>query len=67
MRLPGRLHQGTQNDDLIADVDVAATFLDAAGIDIPDYMDGMSLLSLIDRSTADWRETFLYSYFFEPP
>lgn len=67
MRLPGDGGmQGTQNNHLIANVDVAATVLDAAGIERPDYLEGKSLLRLLQDSTR-WRETFLYSYFYEPP
>ena len=67
MRLPDGDHRGTRNSRLIANVDVAATFLDAAGLEPPDYMEGQSLIRLLNDPAIDWRETFLYSYFFEPP
>ena len=41
-------------------VDVAPTLLDMMGVDIPDTMDGMSLVPLLEGETpADWRR---YSY-----
>ena len=68
MRLPGNeLHRGQRNSNIIANTDVAATFLDAAGIEFPDYMEGQSLLQLLDDPDTDWRDHFFYSYFYEPP
>ncbi|WP_114579272.1 sulfatase-like hydrolase/transferase [Saliphagus sp. LR7] len=37
-------------------VDLAPTCLDAAGIEVPDVMQGRSVLSLIEGETTDWRE-----------
>ena len=67
MKLPDGSHAGTRNEKLIANVDVAATFLDAAGLTLPDYMEGMSLLKLLGEPESGWRDSFFYSYFFEPP
>lgn len=54
-------------EKIVANTDIAATFLDAAGVAIPSYMEGDSLLRLAKTEVADWRDEFLYSYFFEPP
>ena len=67
MRLPSSRHRGSRNSHIIANVDVAPTILDAAGIKTPKYMEGQSLLRLLDDPSIRWRETFFYSYFFEPP
>ena len=67
MRLPYSNHRGTRNSQIIANVDVAATILDAAGINPPNYMEGQSLLRLLNDPAIKWRESFFYSYFFEPP
>lgn len=68
MRLPGTSkHQGIVNDSLVANTDVAATFLDAAGIERPSYMEGESLLRLLQDPAIRWRDAFFYSYFYEPP
>ena len=66
MRVPGATG-GRVVDRIVANTDVAATLLDAAGIAVPEYMDGDSLLRLIAAEDAAWRDAFLYSYFFEPP
>lgn len=68
MRWPGSgLVPGSKIDRIVGNIDVAATFLDLAGIEIPDYMDGLSLLKLIQDKDAPWRKYFHYSYYFEPP
>ena len=38
---------GTERDDVALSIDLAPTILDMAGIERPDYMDGISLLPLI--------------------
>ena len=41
---PKGMRAGEVKDDLISSVDITASILDLAGIDIPDYMDGKSFL-----------------------
>lgn len=52
---------------LVANVDVAPTLLDAAGLAVPGYMEGHSLLPLLVHPTESVRAELLYSYFYEPP
>jgi len=52
------------NQDLVANIDVAATFLQIAGVPIPDRMPGNSFLPLLKGSTPpDWRTAFYYHYY----
>ena len=67
IRLPENRHGATINSSLVANLDVAPTLLDAAGVRVPEYMEGGSLLRLLSDEKKNWRETFFYSYFFEPP
>ncbi len=67
MRMPGRHGRGDQNHQIIANVDVAATLLDVAGVEKPDHMEGDSLMKIVSEPSSSWRKSFLYSYFFEPP
>ena len=67
MRLPKNRYGATINSSLIANLDIAPTLLDAAGVNVPEYMEGGSLLRLLNDKKKNWRETFFYSYFFEPP
>ena len=61
---PGIVEEGVVNDvDIVSNIDIAETFLDLAGIDVPKEMQGRSLVPLLQGKTPDdWRKTFLYTY-----
>jgi arylsulfatase A-like enzyme len=54
-------------DRLILNVDVAPTLLDLAGLAKPEWMQGSSLLPLLQDPDGPWRDAVYYAYFFEPP
>ena len=63
VRWPGVIKPGTANHHLVQNLDYAETFLDIAGINIPDDMQGRSLLPLFKgESPADWRDSIYYHY-----
>ena len=65
MRLPG----GARGDigQLVQNIDYAPTFLELAGVEVPEDVQGRSLLPLLRGETpADWR-TGLYYHFYEYP
>jgi arylsulfatase A-like enzyme len=41
--------------------------LDLAGIELPDYMQGRSILPLLRKTESDLRDAFYYSYHREAP
>lgn len=51
VRWPGRVKPGTVSDAMIEYVDVLPTFLEAAGIDRPDVLDGKSFAGVLDGKT----------------
>lgn len=51
VRWPGRVEPGSVSDALIEYVDVTPTFLDAAGLPIPDDLDGRSFLPVLKGET----------------
>ena len=62
MRGPG-VEPGSTVDELVLNLDVAPTFLDLAGVPVPDAMQGRSLAPLMrGREVPDWRRSFLYTY-----
>lgn len=64
VRWPGVTTAGSVNRNLVSTLDFAETFLDAAGVAIPDRMQGRSLVPLLRGQTpADWRTAFYYQYF----
>jgi arylsulfatase A-like enzyme len=65
MRLPGGA-KGI-NNELVQNIDYAPTFLEAAGIDIPDDIQGESLLPLLKGKAELEGRTALYYHYFEYP
>ncbi len=65
IRWPGVVKPGTRSQALIQNLDYAPTFLDAAGVKIPEDMQGASLLPLLKnegKAPADWRKAIYYAY-----
>ena len=63
VRYPRAVRPGTVNGDMILNVDFAETFLDYAGVAIPDDMQGRSFRPLLEGATpADWRTAMYYRY-----
>ncbi len=59
-------HRGKEVDPLVLNIDLAPTILDAAGVKIPDAMQGQSLMPIVlEKDASGWREEFLYEHFFE--
>ena len=64
VRWPGVVKPGAENTDLTSNIDFAETFLDIAGADAPDDMQGASLVPLMKGETpADWRKALYYHYY----
>ncbi|MEM6647594.1 MAG: sulfatase [Bacteroidota bacterium] len=67
VRWPGQTSAGSVNTDMVSNVDLAATFLDAAGALMPDDLHGRSLVPLLQGDApSDWRESFYYHYYEYP-
>jgi len=71
MRIPMLAHcpelfkSGTKVEAVVANIDIAPTILEAAGLEPPENMDGRSILALAAGKETDWRETLLYEYYWE--
>ena len=64
---PGVVKAGSENKDIVSNLDFAETFLDLAGVDIPSDMQGRSIVSLLKGETPeDWPKTFYYQYYEYP-
>ncbi len=60
---PGVTKPGSINKDLIQNLDYAETFLDVANVEIPEDMQGRSIVPLLKgESPQDWREAIYYHY-----
>ena len=61
LRLPTALQGpgfdgGGQLDDLVSLLDMPPTLLDAAGIEVPEVMQGRSIMPLVNREETEWPE-----------
>ncbi len=67
VRWPGTVAAETTNNAIVSNLDFAQTFLDIAGVDIPDDMQGESLVPLLEgKKPQDWRQAFYYHYYENP-
>ncbi|SHM91655.1 Arylsulfatase A [Cyclobacterium lianum] len=67
MQWTGKIPANTVNNDLVSNLDFAQTFLELAGVEAPDRMQGRSLLPLMMGQSPDtWRE-YLYYHYYEFP
>ena len=65
-RGPG-VKAGIMPDQLVANIDLAPTFLDLAGLPVPESMQGRSLAPLLrGERPADWRTSVYYRYYDAP-
>ena len=68
IRYPKGVEAGTTTDAIVSNVDFAETFLDYAGVEIPDDMQGRSLKPVLSGNTPDdWRQSVYYRYWMHLP
>jgi len=65
MQCPALIKGGTVLDQMIANIDVAPTIMEAMGLQKPAHMDGQSFLPLAQGRSIPWRDEFLYVYYWE--
>ena len=67
LRWPGAAKPGLANADLVSLLDLAPTFLTAAGVPVPADVHGKDLAGVLKgRRPADWRKSFYYHYYEHP-
>ncbi|BDC98731.1 sulfatase [Persicobacter psychrovividus] len=67
MRWPKEIKAGTVRNEMVQNLDFAQTFLDAAGIDQPQDMQGESLMPLLTGNDQDWDRDAVYYHYYEYP
>jgi N-acetylglucosamine-6-sulfatase len=65
MQCPQLFKGGTVVDQVVANIDIAPTILEAAGVRVPAHMDGRSFIPLAQGRAVTWRDYFLYVYYWE--
>ncbi len=64
---PGVTKAGVKSDELVQNLDFAETFLDAAGVKIPEDMQGESLVPLLKGDRKKWTREEVYYHYYEYP
>lgn len=63
IRYPKEIESGTIISDIITNIDFAETFLDFAGVEIPDEMQGYSFRPILNGNVPeDWQDAVYYRY-----
>ena len=65
MYYPGQLQANTKVNELVANIDIAPTLMEVAGLDPDADMDGDSFWSLARGHSVSWRNSLLYEYYWE--
>jgi arylsulfatase A-like enzyme len=64
---PGVSKPGSVNNDMVSNLDLAETFLDRAGVRVPEGMQGRSITPILKGKTpSDWRKEHYYHYYEYP-
>jgi len=62
---PDRFRGGSRIPQVVANIDIAPTILDLAGISPPAQIDGKSFVPLLKGEQPRWRDALLYEYYWE--
>ena len=65
MRCPDLFKGGKVVQEVVANIDMAPTILEAMGLKKPPHMDGNSVIPLLTGQETEWRDYFLYVYYWE--
>jgi len=65
-RLPRSL-KGTVKEELALNIDIPPSILDFAGLEIPASMEGKSVLPVLERKVADWRQEVFCEHLWDNP
>jgi arylsulfatase A-like enzyme len=65
VRWPRHIKPNTINNTMVQNIDFASTFLNAAGVNIPDWMQGISLIPLLTGKQKELPRHDLYYHFYE--
>ena len=67
IKWPNKINPGITNDEMVQNLDFAQTFLEAAMIDVPEDMQGESLMPLLLSENDKWTREEVYYHYYEYP
>jgi N-acetylglucosamine-6-sulfatase len=65
LQCPELFNGGKKMNQVVANIDIAPTCLEAAGLPAGDGMQGKSFLPLLQGKQTPWRDALLYEYYWE--
>jgi arylsulfatase A-like enzyme len=65
IRWPGHIKPKTATNALVQNIDFAPTILDVAGVEIPKWMQGLSLAPILDGKKNSLERPYLYYHYYE--
>lgn len=65
VRWPGHIAPGSESNELVQNIDFAPTILDAAGVTVPGFMQGISLKPLLTGKVNSLKRKYLYYHYYE--
>jgi N-acetylglucosamine-6-sulfatase len=65
LHCPEIIQPGIQIPQVVANIDIAPTLLEAGGVRPPNHFDGESFLQLATGQSIPWRDYLLYEYYWE--
>ena len=65
IRWPGHIKPGSKTNTMVQNIDFAPTILHTAGIEIPGWMQGISLLPLLTGKKRSLERPYLYYHYYE--
>ncbi|SHI09533.1 sulfatase family protein [Ferrimonas marina] len=65
MQWPSQVEGAQVVSEVVANIDIAPTLFEAAGLEPPAHMDGQSFIPLAQGKEIQWRDYFLYVYYWE--
>jgi len=63
MKYPGVIKPGSSSDAMVMNLDIAPTVLDAAMVKVPETMQGISMLPVLNGKADKGREVLYYHYY----
>ncbi len=67
IKWPEKIKPGSVSNEMVQNLDFAQTFLDAAGVEAPEDMQGESLMPLLQGTNDQWERDAAYYHYYEYP
>lgn len=67
VRWPQKVQPNSVTTEMVQNIDFAPTFMEAAGISVPDDIQGESIVPLLTNNSDKWKRDAVYYHYYEYP